>query len=135
MITKDSSSVTSDLIYYEEDFSITSIESITFPEQVVKELISVISSNKSSAKISPIKSSMVETSENIDTECQKISYNQKVEQDLRWELSFTEVSNSKINKMFDIQISKFSLKAILMGSSEITAQNIVELFKVAMKLK
>ncbi|RGB22150.1 hypothetical protein C1646_678040 [Rhizophagus diaphanus] len=76
---------------------------------------------------------MVETSENIDTECQKIPYNQKVEQDLRQELSFTEVSNSKINKTFDIQIPELSLEAILMGSSEVMAQNIVDLFRVAMK--
>ena len=37
--------------------------------------------------------------------------------------------------MFDIQIPELSLEAILMGSSEITAQNIVDLFRVAMKLR
>ena len=68
-------------------------------------------------------------------ECQKIPYNQKVEQDLRWELSFTEVSDSKINKAFDIQIPELSLEAILMGGSEVMAQNIVDLFRVAIKLR
>ncbi|CAG8639511.1 4295_t:CDS:2, partial [Funneliformis mosseae] len=35
--------------------------------------------------------------------------------------------------VFDIQISEFSLEAILTGSSNITAQTIVDLFNVAMK--
>jgi len=74
-------------------------------------------------------------SENTETECQKIPYNQKVEQDLRRELSSTEVGDGKINKAFDIQIPELSLEAILMGSSEVTAQNIVDLFRVAMKLR
>ena len=65
----------------------------------------------------------------------KISYNQKVEQDLRRELSSTEVSDSKINKAFDIQIPELSLKAILMESNEVMAQNIVDLFRVVMKLR
>ncbi|GBC04231.1 hypothetical protein RclHR1_05580016 [Rhizophagus clarus] len=134
-IVKDSSSVTSDLAHCEEDLSMTSAELVTLPEHVVKESIPVTSGNKSSAGTSPVKSSMVETSENINTECQKIPYNQKVEQDLRRELSSTEVSDSKINKAFDIQIPEFSLEAILMGSSEVTAQNIVDLFRVAMKLR
>ena len=93
-----------------------SVKLVTLPEQVVKESIpackSVISSNKSSAGTSPVKSSMVETSENIDTECQKIPYNQKVEQDLRRELSSTEVGDGKINKAFDIQIPELSLDGI-----------------------
>ena len=54
---------------------------------------------------------------------------------MRRELSFTEVGDDKINKAFDIQISELSLEAILMGSSEVTAQNIVDLFRVAMKLR
>ena len=33
----------------------------------------------------------------------------------------------------DIEIPEFSLEAILTGSSEVTAQNIVDLFRVAMK--
>ncbi|GES74862.1 hypothetical protein GLOIN_2v1869616 [Rhizophagus clarus] len=137
-ITKDSSSVTSDLTHCEEDLSMTSAEPVTLPEQVVKESTlackSVTSGNKS-----PVKSSMVDkqapTSENIGMECQKIPYNQKMEQDLRQELSFTEVGDSKINKAFDIQIPELSLEAILMGSSEVTPQNIVDLFRVAMKLR
>ncbi len=58
-----------------------------------------------------------------------------MEQDLRRELSSTEVDDGKINKAFDIQIPELSLEAILMGSSEVTAQNIVDLFRVAMKLR
>ncbi|PKK55480.1 hypothetical protein RhiirC2_858992, partial [Rhizophagus irregularis] len=126
MIAKDSSSVTSDLTHCEEDLSITSAELVTLPEQVVKESIpackSVTSSNKSSAGISPVKSSMADkqalalASENTETECQKIPYNQKVEQDLRRELSSTEVGDGEINKAFDIQIPELSLEAILMGS-------------------
>ena len=107
----------------------TSIEPVTLPEQT-------------SVGASPVKSSMVdkqvpasESYENADTECQKIPYNQKVEQDLRRELSSTKVSDSKINKAFDIQIPELSLEAILTGSSEVTAQNIVDLFRVAMKLR
>ena len=41
--------------------------------------------------------------------------------------------DSKINKAFDIQIPELSLEAILMGSSEVTAQNIVDLFRVAIR--
>ncbi|RGB25443.1 hypothetical protein C1646_771717 [Rhizophagus diaphanus] len=59
----------------------------------------------------------------------------EVEQDLRRELSSTEVGDGKINKAFDFQIPELSLEAILMGSSEVTAQNIVDLFRVAMKLR
>ncbi|CAB4494897.1 unnamed protein product [Rhizophagus irregularis] len=143
MDAKDSSSVTSDMTHCEEDPSMTSAELVTLPEQVVKESIpackSVTSSNKSSAGTSPVKSPMADkqvlASENTETECQKIPYNQKVEQDLRRELSSTEVGDGKINKAFDIQIPELSLEAILIGSSEVTAQNIVDLFRVAMKLR
>src|SRR5207249_4791763 len=100
---------------------------------------SVTFGNKSSTGTSPVKSSMADKQalafENTETECQKIPYNQKVKQDLRRELSFTEVGDSKINKTFDLQIPGLSLEAILMGSSEVTAQNIVDLFRVAMKLR
>ncbi|GES97041.1 hypothetical protein GLOIN_2v1869616 [Rhizophagus clarus] len=103
MIAKDSSSVTSDLTHCKEDLFITSVEPVILPEQVVKESISacksVTSGNKLSAGTSPVKSFMVKTSENIDTECQKIPYNQKVEQDLKWELSScTKDDNDMINK-------------------------------------
>ncbi|GES82689.1 hypothetical protein GLOIN_2v1869616 [Rhizophagus clarus] len=143
MIAKNSTSVTSDLTHCEEDPSMTSAELVTLPEQVVKESIpackSVTSGNKSSAGTSPVKSPMADkqalASENTETECQNIPYNQKVEQDLRRELSSTEVGDGKINKAFDIQIPELSLEAILMGSSEVTAQNIVDLFRVAMKLR
>lgn len=49
--------------------------------------------------------------------------------------SCTKGSDDKINKAFDIQIPEFSLEAILMRSSEVTAQNIVDLFRVAMKVR
>src|SRR5437660_6290402 len=41
----------------------------------------------------------------------------------------------RLIRRFDIQIPELSLEAILMGSSEVTAQNIVDLFRVAMKLR
>ena len=130
MTAKDSSSVISDLTHCEEDLSMTSTEPVTLPEQT-------------SVGTSPVKSSMVdkqvlasESYENADTECQKIPYNQKVEQDLRQELSScTKGGDSKVNKAFNIQIPELSLEAILTGSSEVTAQNIVDLFRVAMKLR
>ncbi|CAG8701665.1 381_t:CDS:1, partial [Ambispora gerdemannii] len=68
----------------------------------------------------------------------KIPYNQKVERGLRLELSIcTKNNNHKINsgasakahKVFDIQIPEFSLEAILSGSSSVTSQNIVDLFR------
>lgn len=37
--------------------------------------------------------------------------------------------------MFDIQIPELSLEVILTGYSEITAQNIVDLFKVVVKVR
>ncbi|KAG9295323.1 hypothetical protein G9A89_021254 [Geosiphon pyriformis] len=73
---------------------------------------------------------------------QKIPYNQKVERGLRYELSICiryDISNAKsgvstkAHKIFDIQIPEFSLETILTGSCKVTAQNIVDLFKVAMK--
>ena len=120
MIAKDSSSVTSDLTHCEEDLSITSAELVTLPEQVVKESIpacrSVTSDNKSSAGTSPVKLPMADkqalASENAETECQKIPYNQKVEQDSRQELSSTEVDDNKINKAFDIQIPELFFDGI-----------------------
>ena len=39
------------------------------------------------------------------------------------------------DKAFDIEIPEFSLEVILTGSSEVTAQNIVDLFRVAMKTR
>ncbi|CAG8517341.1 1726_t:CDS:2, partial [Racocetra fulgida] len=61
---------------------------------------------------------------------QKIPYNQKVERGLRLELFIcTKDNNHKINKVFDIQVPEFSLEAILTGSSKVTSQNIVDLFK------
>ncbi|CAG8597327.1 11347_t:CDS:2, partial [Diversispora eburnea] len=66
----------------------------------------------------------------------KISYNQKVERDLRLELFICiKDNNHKISKVFDIQISEFSLETILSGSSKVTSQNIVDLFRVAMKIR
>jgi len=39
------------------------------------------------------------------------------------------------DRAFDIEIPEFSLEAILTGSIEVTAQNIVDLFRVAMKVR
>ncbi|CAB5351810.1 unnamed protein product [Rhizophagus irregularis] len=111
MIAKDSSSVTLDLTHCEEDLSMTSTELVTLPEQVVKESIpackSVTSGNKSSARTSPVKSSIVDkqalASENTEAECQKVPYNQKVEQDLRRELSSTEVDDAYEDRVRDVK--------------------------------
>ncbi|CAG8636208.1 4586_t:CDS:2 [Funneliformis mosseae] len=65
MIIKDSSFVTSDLTYCEEDLFITNAELVIIPEQVIKKLILV--SDK-----------RVLAFENTETEYQKISYNQKI---------------------------------------------------------
>ncbi|RIA90116.1 hypothetical protein C1645_823807 [Glomus cerebriforme] len=54
---------------------------------------------------------------------QKITYNQKVEQGKTGEVA------PQSDKAFDIEISKFSLEVILTESSEVTAQNIVDLFR------
>lgn len=86
MIAKNLFSITSDLTHCKEDnFSMTSAKLVTLPEQVVKESISacksVTSSNKSSARTLPVKSSMADkqvlTFKNIETKYQKIPYNQK----------------------------------------------------------
>jgi hypothetical protein len=59
-----------------------------------------------------------------------------VEKGLRHKISsYTKDNDDKINKMFDIQIPELSLEAILTGSDEVTVQNIVDLFRVAMKLR
>ena len=88
-------------ILCKEGLFMTSTKLVTLPKQVVKESIptckSVTSGNKSPVKLSMVNKQAL-TSENIDTECQKIPFNQKVEQDLRRELSSIEVSDSKINK-------------------------------------
>ena len=64
---------------------------------------------------------------------------QKVEQDLRHELSaYMESKRFALqsgDKTFDIQISKVSLEMILTGSSKITTQNIVDLFRIAIKVR
>ena len=59
-----------------------------------------------------------------------------MEQGLRHELSVCiKDDNSKSNKSFDIQISELSLEEILTGTSKVMAQIIVDLFRVAMKLR
>jgi len=66
----------------------------------------------------------------------KIPYNQKVERGLRLELSIcTKDNNHKISNVIDIQIPEFSIEAILTGSSEVTAENIADLFNIAMKTR
>jgi len=117
MIAKDSSSVTSDLTHCEEDLSMTSAKLVTLPEQIVKELISACKAppvKELFAIILPVELSLVgkqttsapDSYENVDVNhvmCQKIPYNQKVEQDLRRELSScTKGDDGKINKAIDI---------------------------------
>ncbi|RHZ74198.1 hypothetical protein Glove_227g120 [Diversispora epigaea] len=66
----------------------------------------------------------------------KISYNKRVEQDLRHDLSvFIKENNNKINNVFDIQILEFSLEVIIIGSTKVTAQNMVNLFILAIKVR
>ncbi|CAG8599463.1 4797_t:CDS:2, partial [Diversispora eburnea] len=66
----------------------------------------------------------------------KIPYNKRVEQDLRHDLSvFIKENNNKVSEVFDIQIPEFSLEVIVTGSSKITAQNIADLFIIAMKVR
>ncbi|CAG8650094.1 1680_t:CDS:2, partial [Diversispora eburnea] len=70
------------------------------------------------------------------SEVKKIPYNQKVEQGLRLELSICVKNDSnKTNDVIDIQIPEFSIEAILTGSSEVTAENIADLFNIAMKTR
>ncbi|CAJ0900030.1 15980_t:CDS:2, partial [Entrophospora sp. SA101] len=85
--------------------------------------------------------------DNISSEIaklKKIPYNQKVEQGLRHELSVCVKNDSsginsgasaKAHNVFDIQIPKLSLEAIIRGSNKITTQNIVDLFNVAIKTR
>ncbi|CAG8636456.1 6599_t:CDS:2, partial [Paraglomus brasilianum] len=64
----------------------------------------------------------------------KILYNERVEQGLRHDLSvFIKENSNKFSDVFDIKIPEFSLEAIITGSSKITAQNIADLFIIAMK--
>ncbi|CAG8646329.1 2663_t:CDS:2, partial [Diversispora eburnea] len=84
----------------------------------------------------------------------KIPYNQKVERGLRREISVCDQDNSnEINtpcaqigqsscipniasdNTFDVQIPEFFLETILTGSDKVTAQNIVDLFNIAMKIR
>ncbi|CAG8542067.1 10075_t:CDS:2 [Paraglomus occultum] len=66
----------------------------------------------------------------------KIPYNQKVERGLRLELSIcTKDNNHQISNVIDIQIPEFSIEAILTGSSKVTAENIADLFNIAMKTR
>ncbi|RHZ78665.1 hypothetical protein Glove_158g77 [Diversispora epigaea] len=66
----------------------------------------------------------------------KIPYNKRVEQDLRHDLSvFIKENNNKINNVFDIQIPEFSLEVIITRSTKVTAQNIADLFILAIKVK
>jgi len=67
----------------------------------------------------------------------KIPYNKRVEQVLRHDLSvfIIKENNNKVSEVFDIQIPEFSLEVIITGSSKITAQNIADLFVIAMKVR
>ena len=122
----------SDLTHCKKNLSVTSAESVILSEQVVKEL--------SLEKTSLVKLSIAnkqtilasDSYENINMKCQKTPYNQKVEQGLKQKISFY----TKVNdEMFDIQMPKLSLEAILMKSGKTIVQNIVDLFRVAIKLR
>ncbi|RHZ81473.1 hypothetical protein Glove_120g238 [Diversispora epigaea] len=66
----------------------------------------------------------------------KNPYNKRVEQGLRHDLSiFIKENSNKFNDVFDIKIPEFSLEVIITRSSKITAQNIADLFIIAMKVR
>ncbi|CAG8786035.1 16254_t:CDS:2, partial [Gigaspora margarita] len=66
----------------------------------------------------------------------KIPYNKRVKQDLRHDLSVFKANNdNKINNVFDVQIPEFSLEVIITGSAKVTAQNIADLFILAIKVR
>ncbi|RIB17561.1 hypothetical protein C2G38_1419175 [Gigaspora rosea] len=66
----------------------------------------------------------------------KIPYNKKIEQDLRDDLSVFKANNdNRINNVFDVQIPEFSLEAIITGPTKVTAQNIADLFILAIKVR
>ncbi|RIB15225.1 hypothetical protein C2G38_1596241 [Gigaspora rosea] len=91
-------------------------------------------SSEQSNSLYNVKTVTLETNPKNSTE--KIPYNQKVERGLRLELFIcTKDNNHKKKKVFDIQIPEFSLEEILTGSGKVTSQNIVDLFRVAMKIR
>ncbi|CAG8565206.1 19303_t:CDS:2 [Cetraspora pellucida] len=66
----------------------------------------------------------------------KIPYNKRVEQNLKHDLSvFIKENNNKVSEAFDIQIPEFLLEVIITESSKISAQNIANLFIIAMKVR
>ncbi|CAG8664495.1 6833_t:CDS:2, partial [Racocetra fulgida] len=66
----------------------------------------------------------------------KIPYNKKIEQDLRDDLSVFKANNdNRINNVFDVQIPEFSLEAIITGPTKVIAQNIADLFILAIKVR
>ncbi|CAG8529477.1 3745_t:CDS:2, partial [Funneliformis mosseae] len=85
------------------------------------------------------KSCNASSSFECDERVGKISYNLKVEQDLRDKLSAYMKGKGSASqsgdKIFDIQIPEFSLEAILTGSNKVTLQVIVNLFNIAMKAR
>ncbi|CAB4482457.1 unnamed protein product [Rhizophagus irregularis] len=85
----------------------TSTEPVTLPEQT-------------SVGISPVKSSMAD---------------KQVPASESYEDADTECGDGKVNKAVNIQIPELSLEAILTGTSEVTAQIIVDLLRVTMKLR
>ncbi|CAG8817914.1 15654_t:CDS:2, partial [Gigaspora margarita] len=67
----------------------------------------------------------------------KIPYNKRVEQDLKHNLSSIlkkANNNNKIYNVFYIQIPEFSLEPIITGSTKVIAQNISDLFILAIKV-
>ncbi|RHZ63142.1 hypothetical protein Glove_332g29 [Diversispora epigaea] len=129
-------------IYQEKDSrSFTSLIPISSEEKEINEFLEL----QKKERINPIieithnykttRLELIPTNQVQNTEI-KIPYNKRIEQDLRHNLSvFIKENNNKINNVFDIQISEFSLEVIIIGSIKVTAQNIADLFILAIKVR
>ncbi|CAG8625089.1 9234_t:CDS:2 [Paraglomus brasilianum] len=93
--------------------------------------------NLESSIISQSISNSSELSSDNNSSCDSESKSPtNVERGLRLELSIcTKDNNHKISNVIDIQIPEFSIEAILTESSEVTAENIADLFNIAMKTR
>ncbi|RHZ89218.1 hypothetical protein Glove_18g35 [Diversispora epigaea] len=104
-----------------------SVEILEFVETVHKERISIEIRERNRKKKLQSQGSMQNTSSSSETQN---------EQGLKHDFSvFIKENNNKISDVFDIQIPEFSLEVIITGSGKITAQNITDLFIIAMKVR
>ncbi|CAG8446556.1 10837_t:CDS:10 [Acaulospora colombiana] len=116
------------------DQEVSSGSQDTSPEELISPPLPSIHNENSNPEVK-LSYSESKSSANLLSN-QKIPYNQKVERGLRHELFIcTKENNNKSSKVFDIQIPEFTLETILTGSSKVTSQNIVDLFRVAMKVR